>query len=98
MALLIASSVKPDNPSSLMLAMITNPGYSPREASGRLSYADLKKLGDLAFTQLAELRHRGAFSTVSQTFLACCVCCAKSNDYMIASLPKDWYSVRQYLD
>ncbi|KAF2150511.1 hypothetical protein K461DRAFT_258930 [Myriangium duriaei CBS 260.36] len=28
---------------------------------------------DLCFTQLIELRHRGAFSTVAQTFSACCI-------------------------
>lgn len=29
-------------------------------------------LSDLCFEQLAELRHRGAFSTVAQTWIACC--------------------------
>lgn len=83
--------------SSLMLAMITNPGYSPLKPEDGLSYADFRRLGDLAFTQLAELRHRGAFSTVSQTFLACCSRCARSSDAMIASLPKHWYNVRRCL-
>ncbi|KAK4561839.1 hypothetical protein LTR86_004519 [Recurvomyces mirabilis] len=31
------------------------------------------QLYDLCFTQLAELRHRGAFSTVAQTWVLCCV-------------------------
>ncbi|KAF2862354.1 hypothetical protein K470DRAFT_269010 [Piedraia hortae CBS 480.64] len=30
-------------------------------------------LRDLCFTQLTELRHRGAFSTVAQTWVACCM-------------------------
>lgn len=30
------------------------------------------ELGDLCFSQLAELRHRGAFSTVAQTWIVCC--------------------------
>jgi len=38
--------------------------------------ATLLSLGDLCFTQLAELRHRGAFSTVAQTWLACCSRCS----------------------
>ncbi|KAI5194462.1 hypothetical protein E4T38_09568 [Aureobasidium subglaciale] len=33
-----------------------------------LSPEQLRQLGDLTFTQLAELRHRGAFSTVAQTW------------------------------
>lgn len=32
---------------------------------------------ELSFTQLIELRHRGAFSTVAQTFAACCTQIAK---------------------
>jgi hypothetical protein len=30
------------------------------------------RIGNLTFTQLVTLRHRGAFSTVSATFAACC--------------------------
>ena len=32
-------------------------------------------LSNLCFTQLAELRHRGAFSTVAQTWITCCTRC-----------------------
>ena len=32
-------------------------------------------LGNLCFAQLAELRHRGAFSTVAQTWITCCKRC-----------------------
>ncbi|KAK1057256.1 hypothetical protein LTR74_014307 [Friedmanniomyces endolithicus] len=32
-----------------------------------------RKLAELCFTQLAELRHRGAFSTVAQTWVVCCL-------------------------
>ncbi|KAK0823527.1 hypothetical protein LTR73_008430 [Friedmanniomyces endolithicus] len=38
-------------------------------AESRLS----RQLSDLCFTQLAELRHRGAFSTVAQTWVVCCL-------------------------
>lgn len=31
-----------------------------------------ERIGNLTFTQLASLRHRGAFSTVSATFATCC--------------------------
>lgn len=69
-------------------------------------YDDFKRIGDLAFTQLAELRHRGAFSTVAQTFTACCLAAARENSQSGAealnssnesSLPTDllekWYRV-----
>ncbi|KAL8937107.1 MAG: hypothetical protein Q9211_003859 [Gyalolechia sp. 1 TL-2023] len=49
------------------------------------------KFGELALEQLAELRHRGAFSTVSQTFAECCLWCARSDDSETQALPKEWY-------
>ncbi|MCJ1400930.1 hypothetical protein MMC11_004141 [Xylographa trunciseda] len=78
--------------SALIHAMISNVGYSPPSADGGLTYEDLKILGDLTLTQLAELRHRGAFSTVSQTFLACCIRCATSDDSEITKLASVWYN------
>jgi len=78
-----------------MQAMITNPGYGPSESTENgLQELDFKALGDLAFTQLAELRHRGAFSTVSQTFAACCVRCTGSKTATVEALPRIWYRVR----
>ena len=38
---------------------------------------DYQSIGELVFEQLAELRHRGAFSTVSQTFAAWCIACRR---------------------
>lgn len=37
-----------------------------------LSNADFEKLVRLSFLQMVELRHRGAFSAVAQSFAACC--------------------------
>jgi hypothetical protein len=74
--------------------MVSNSGYSSFEASGNgLEYEDFKCMGDLAFEQLAELRHRGAFSIVSQTFEACCVQCAASKNPAVQRLPGLWYQV-----
>ena len=42
---------------------------------------DYQRIGDLAFEQLAELRHRGAFSTVSQTFAAWCIACKRLPEF-----------------
>ncbi|KAI4724759.1 hypothetical protein E4T49_07502 [Aureobasidium sp. EXF-10728] len=55
-----------------------------------LSPQQLRQLGDLTFTQLAELRHRGAFSTVAQTFVICCMRSNSGADTVSQDL-KDWY-------
>ena len=36
------------------------------------SSENFARIGDLTFNQLSSLRHRGAFTTVSQTFATCC--------------------------
>ncbi|KAE8149507.1 putative death-receptor fusion protein-domain-containing protein [Aspergillus avenaceus] len=77
--------------SSLLLhATIVNRTYGPKGELG-LNKADFEKIGIASFTQLAELRHRGAFSTVSQTFATCCLRCGQSNDPEISVLPELWY-------
>lgn len=90
--------------SSLMNFMVTNIGYSSLASDSGFRYEDFQKLGNLAFTQLAELRHRGAFSSVSQTFAACCRKCAQANQSShpqikqspISRLPAHWYKVRPH--
>lgn len=58
-----------------------------------LSPQQLRQLGDLTFTELAELRHRGAFSTVAQTFV---ICCMRSNSgaETVSQTLEDWYKVK----
>ena len=58
-----------------------------------LAYDDFEQIGRLIMAQLAELRHRGAFSVVSQTFAACCMHCSKSDDAHARDLPQKWYKV-----
>ncbi|KAF2477596.1 HEAT repeat protein-like protein [Lindgomyces ingoldianus] len=48
-------------------------------------------LGRLCFSQLADLRHRGAFSTVAQTFAAFCRRCVLDDDETLRALPETWY-------
>ncbi|KAH0008136.1 hypothetical protein KCU78_g11404, partial [Aureobasidium melanogenum] len=55
-----------------------------------LSSQQLRQLGDLTFTQLAELRHRGAFSTVAQTFVICCMR-SNSGTNTVSQALEDWY-------
>ena len=74
--------------------MITNPNYGSPNVKFGHDYRDYERLGGLALKQLAELRHRGAFTTVSQTFAACCQKCVSSADKKIASLIPAWYQVR----
>ena len=83
--------------SALMSAVVTNSGYESKH-NPRLSQNDLSQMGDLALSQLAELRHRGAFSTVAQAFAACCSRCAKVDQPLMTTLPQKWYKVRQNLE
>ncbi|THY29528.1 hypothetical protein D6D00_03503 [Aureobasidium pullulans] len=55
-----------------------------------LSLQQLRQLGDLSFTELAELRHRGAFSTVAQTFVICCIRSNSGAETLGENL-EDWY-------
>ena len=73
--------------------MIANNGYIPSSLRESTDYEGYHQIGHLAFTQLAELRHRGAFSTVSHTFAACCLMCARSTHLGIREYPKTWYKV-----
>ncbi|KAH7359589.1 HEAT repeat protein-like protein [Pyrenochaeta sp. MPI-SDFR-AT-0127] len=56
-----------------------------------VSPEQFERLGRLCFIQLLELRHRGAFSTVSQTFSAFCRRCVSSDISTIRALPELWY-------
>ncbi|KAH7065827.1 HEAT repeat protein-like protein [Paraphoma chrysanthemicola] len=76
--------------STLLRVMITKAPIGEDERS-LISPTLYEKLGRLCFTQLLELRHRGAFSTVSQTFAAFCRRCATSNIPSVRALPEAWY-------
>lgn len=43
--------------------------------------------------QLISLRHRGAFSTVAQTFTLCCERVRLAKDQAVGELIKKWYKV-----
>lgn len=49
------------------------------------------QMGDLAFDQLKYLRHRGAFSTVAQTFMLCCQKARDSADPAAQNLVHGWF-------
>ncbi|KLJ08624.1 hypothetical protein EMPG_15944 [Blastomyces silverae] len=77
--------------SMLLHAILLNSSYSPGSSGTGLVKDDFNKIGTLSFTQLAELRHRGAFSAVSQTFTACCARCAQSKELGTSDLLEVWY-------
>ena len=58
-----------------------------------LRTVDIRVASELSFEQLATLRHRGAFSTVSSTFATCCIRCGQIEDEDLQQLPMLWYQV-----
>ncbi|KAG8212344.1 Cell cycle-associated protein [Trichophyton interdigitale] len=78
--------------SSLLLnAILSNTSFAPLGTQEGLNYDEFARIGSLTFSQLAELRHRGAFSAVSQTFVSCCQRCSVSKDNAVAELPQTWF-------
>lgn len=75
---------------SLLLSTLLNEHEPVKDTSGH--DAILEKLGNLCFMQLAELRHRGAFSTVAQTWAACCLRCQSLRTADGASMLGEWYT------
>ncbi|KAI0603419.1 putative death-receptor fusion protein-domain-containing protein [Biscogniauxia sp. FL1348] len=70
---LLSYSFRAIHESSNLLRIISHNARSARE-DGFLtpSRQNFEVLGRLTFNQLSNLRHRGAFTTVSQTFASCC--------------------------
>jgi hypothetical protein len=58
--------------SSLIRVLVSKAPISETEETSILRKGDLEILSRLCFTELAELRHRGAFSSVAQAYAACC--------------------------
>lgn len=58
--------------SSLLRVLVSKTPIHEGDRS-MLSQNQFESLARLAFTELVELRHRGAFSAVAQSFAACCV-------------------------
>jgi hypothetical protein len=77
-----------------MREIVTNGAAEIDDSEGKQDYSDtLSSLGELCFTELAELRHRGAFSTVAQTFAALCQKCSLSKNDRARALLRQWYQV-----
>ncbi|KAA8911474.1 putative death-receptor fusion protein-domain-containing protein [Sphaerosporella brunnea] len=55
-----------------------------------LNQTDFGRGGKLLLQQLSDIRHRGAFSAVSPSFVALCTRCFKSPDPALQELPRAW--------
>jgi len=76
---------------SLLLKTIISTAPIGTAETDMLTTQDFEVLGRLCFSQLADLRHRGAFSTVSQTFASFCRRCITATDKDLRALPSHWY-------
>lgn len=55
-----------------MRALVSSVRQKGQEGKISPSRQVYERIGNLTFTQLATLRHRGAFTTVAATFATCC--------------------------
>jgi len=55
-----------------------------------MNSSDLERGGKLLQQQLADIRHRGAFSAVAPSFAALCTRCFNINDTVLEGLPRTW--------
>ncbi|KAF2101025.1 hypothetical protein NA57DRAFT_74618 [Rhizodiscina lignyota] len=78
--------------SALQRIMITKTPSSAIQSTRFLDEDEFAALGDLCFTQLSDLRHRGAFSTVAQTFAACCTRSMTATEPRSQDLIHAWYA------
>ncbi|RWA07653.1 hypothetical protein EKO27_g7461 [Xylaria grammica] len=67
--------------SNLLRTIAHNMRYDRKQGYLAPSRQSFEEIGNLTFTELSNLRHRGAFSTVSQTFTTCC--------QLVQSIPTD---------
>ncbi|KAI2642567.1 hypothetical protein GGS21DRAFT_498499 [Xylaria nigripes] len=78
--------------SNLMRTIAQNARHDRRQGFLSPTRQHFEEIGNLTFDELSNLRHRGAFSTVSQTFTACCQLpqCVQPHQSSVNLLEK-WY-------
>ncbi|GME31296.1 Armadillo-like helical [Neofusicoccum parvum] len=77
--------------STLLRVIVSKAPFEMSNGISVLETTEFESLGKLCFLQLAELRHRGAFSTVAQTFAAFCLRCSRSPNPGVKGLLDRWY-------
>lgn len=81
--------------SNLLRTIVSKLSLKLEDGAALLPFDVFRDAGNLSFEQLSNLRHRGAFSTVSLTFAKCC---QLSQETRIKaqhgeSLLQEWYKV-----
>ncbi|KAI3337391.1 hypothetical protein HD806DRAFT_543046 [Xylariaceae sp. AK1471] len=79
--------------SNLMRTIAQNARHGRAQRFLAPSRQNFEDIGNLTFDELSNLRHRGAFSTVSQTFTVCCqlVQCMPAHQNHDVNLLREWY-------
>ncbi|TGJ86103.1 hypothetical protein E0Z10_g2662 [Xylaria hypoxylon] len=82
--------------SNLLRTIAQNARYDRKQGYLAPSRQSFEDIGNLTFDELSKLRHRGAFSTVSQTFTTCCqlVQSIATHENDDVDLLKKWYENR----
>lgn len=82
--------------SNLLAVIVSKVKLKLADGSPVLPFDAFQEAGDLTFHQLANLRHRGAFSTVSLTFAKCCQLTQDPSleKFSGAALLQKWYRAR----
>jgi hypothetical protein len=63
------------------------------QAVVRVDHCSSSQVGSLCLDQLILLRHRGAFSTVAQSFAMCCDIVRESPDASVDGSIRNWYAI-----
>ena len=79
--------------SLLIRAILDSPIFREPCAVSASRLKGFEEMGTLCMEQLSDLRHRGAFSTVAQTFSVLCERISESDDNSIAQLRDIWYDM-----
>lgn len=81
--------------SNLLRVIASRLASESRTKPSAQSRASFEVIGRLTFQELSSLRHRGAFTTVSQTFATCCQLVHHfPTEPNSTSLLDEWYQVR----
>lgn len=89
------SNITDSTYSNLMRTMVGKIKFQWQDGSPILPAGLFADIGNLTFNQLASLRHRGAFSTVSLTFSRCCQLAQHQSreEKEAINLLEQWYQV-----
>jgi hypothetical protein len=77
--------------SSLLLRTLLSKAPLNDDDSGMINHSIFEEIGEVTFLQLGNLRHRGAFTTVSQTFVVFCEKCSLLQGNLPIKPLNHWY-------